>query len=365
MKNNAPRVLQLIDSLDIGGAERMSVNLANALTQKGVESFLCATRKGGALESMLDGDVTCFVLHKQSTLDMKALYRLVRFIKKNGINVIHAHSTSFFTAVLVKPFTGVKIVWHDHYGNAELLETRPVKSLRYASYFFDAVISVNEKLAEWSRKHLLISDDKIAYLPNFAELSLQHTNLELPGDPAKRIVCLANLRRQKDHMTLLHAFKTFHAQHPDWHLLLVGEDRKDDYSAELKAYITKAGLENSVHILGARSDSADILLASAIGVLSSASEGLPVALLEYGLAGLPVVVTDVGQCPEVLAYGAYGKVIPAKESKILAESILKLIEDEVYRESIALKFNVHVIEKYSSKAVIQKLVRIYGEVLDA
>ncbi len=362
MNDRKPNVLQLIDSLDIGGAERMSVNLANALAKEGVGSFLCATRRGGALEKAIAPEVTCMVLGKRTSVDLQALWRLAGFVRQNQINIIHAHSSSFFTAVLVKLMTGVRVVWHDHNGN-RIQVNNTNKVIVLGSVFFDAVISVNEKLAEWSRKHLLISEDRIVYLPNFAELTPTHTNPQLPGEAEKRIVCLANLREQKDHMTLLRAFNTFHAQRPEWHLLLVGEDRNDVYSASMKAYITKEKLEEAVHILGARSDSTDILLASAIGVLSSISEGLPVALLEYGLAKLPVVCTEVGQCSEVLNHGKCSVLVPPSTPEGLANALAALASSQEQREAYASAFHEHIQKQYAKDAVMEDMMKLYRNVL--
>ena len=89
------------------------------------------------------------------------------------------------------------------------------------------------------------------------------------------------------------------------------------------------------------------------------------ALLEYGLAALPVVCTDVGQCSEVLGNGEYGEVVSAKRSEALAQSIIKFIEDEAYRKKTALKFHRHVKETYSQEAVMHQLVDIYKEALHA
>ena len=164
-------------------------------------------------------------------------------------------------------------------------------------------------------------------------------------------------------MTLLHAFNTFHVQHPQWHLLLVGEDRNDAYSASMKAYIAKEGLEEVVHILGARSDSADILLASAIGVLSSVSEGLPVALLEYGLAKLPVVCTDVGQCSEVLDHGKCGLLIPPSTPGELANALATLASLQEQRAAYASAFCERVEKQYGRDAVVSELKKLYGRVL--
>ena len=363
MKNRSG-VLQLIDSLAIGGAERMSVNLANTLAQKGIDSHLCATRRGGELEKVIDPGVNFFVLGKRSSFDPQALWKLAAYIRRNKIGIVHAHSTSIFSAVMVKFLTGVKVVWHDHYGNSEMLDRRPVGKIKYASFWFDHLISVNTKLEEWARERLLLSKDRIQYLPNFAELSPRHDDPELPGEPSKRVVCLANLRRQKDHPTLLKAFEIFHSQNPDWHLLLVGEDRGDDYSAKLKAFIAEKGLQDSIHILGARGDSADILLASGMGVLSSESEGLPVALLEYGLAGLPVVVTNVGECAEVVDNGTCGMLVPPKNPERLAEAMGELARKADEAKQLSEKLHKRIRERYSKEAIIDRLLKIYREMLD-
>ena len=96
------RVLQLIDSLRPGGAERMAVNYANALGKCIDASYLCCTRKEGLLKSKISSQVGYFFLNRQSTLDLKAISSLRYFVKENRIDLIQAHGNSWFIAVLVK-----------------------------------------------------------------------------------------------------------------------------------------------------------------------------------------------------------------------------------------------------------------------
>ena len=111
------RIVQIIDSLEAGGAERMSVIYANGLSKKIAFSGLIATRKEGLLLGQIDKSVNYLFLNKKRKIDFQAVFRLRAYIKKNKINFIHAHSSSFFIAVLVKlTFPKVKIIWHDHYG---------------------------------------------------------------------------------------------------------------------------------------------------------------------------------------------------------------------------------------------------------
>src|SRR5690606_8062207 len=96
------RVLQLIDSLRPGGAEKMAVNIANALLPHVEGSYLCCTRQEGMLKEEIKSEVGYLFLNKKNRMDPKAIIRLRRYIKENEIDIIHAHSTSFFLAGLLK-----------------------------------------------------------------------------------------------------------------------------------------------------------------------------------------------------------------------------------------------------------------------
>ena len=115
------RIVQLIDSLEAGGSERMAVSYANTLANKIEFSGLVATRKEGVLLDQINPSVSYLFLNKKKQLDFNALFRLRSFVLKNKITHIHAHSTSFFLAFLLKlicPF--VKLIWHYHYGNNKM-----------------------------------------------------------------------------------------------------------------------------------------------------------------------------------------------------------------------------------------------------
>ena len=105
------KVLQIIDSLHPGGAEKMAVNLFNGLNNnKDVESFLCVTREEGLLKDEIVDFSKYLFLNRKKLLDFRALRSLHLFIKSNKINVVHAHSTSYFFAFLLKFFLNKKIV---------------------------------------------------------------------------------------------------------------------------------------------------------------------------------------------------------------------------------------------------------------
>ncbi|MBY0486722.1 MAG: hypothetical protein K2P85_05990, partial [Flavobacteriaceae bacterium] len=96
------RIIQIIDSLDIGGAEKMAVSFANSLASRMEFSGLVVTRKEGNLKSTVSDDVNYFFLKRKHRFDFIAVLRLRKYCKKNDIRTIQAHSSSFFIACMVK-----------------------------------------------------------------------------------------------------------------------------------------------------------------------------------------------------------------------------------------------------------------------
>lgn len=347
------RILQLIDSLETGGAERMAVNYANAIYRRNGFSALAVTRKEGGLLHEKLPQVEYIFLKKKSVFDLKAIFRLYSFVAKNKITIIHAHSTSFFTAVLLKLLSPkLKLIWHDHYGKSEFLEERKSAVLTICSFFFKGIIAVNQLLLHWAVAKLLCKN--VVYMPNFT-VSEQNSGLEkeLQGEPGKRIVCLANLRAQKNHEMLFAVAKKLNLSCPGWSFHLVGNDFNDAYSQFLRQQVIHLGLEENVFFYGSRNDVHAILKSCQIGILTSSSEGLPVALLEYGFAELPVVVTAVGEIPNVIIHEKNGLLLQPNDVAGFCQALETIIKDVTLSRKLAQDFHQTIMEKYHENAVIE------------
>lgn len=359
-----PGILNLVDTLNIGGTERVAVNIVNRLSQVSRRSYLCTTRKEGPLADLVLPEVGRLSLNRSRTVQWSAIRRLVDYIRQHEIGVLHAHGSSIVTANLASRFAPYpKIVWHDHFGTNERKE-RPVWLYRTLMRRVGGIVAVSQPLADWSRERLGFRQDRIWWLPNFVDTPDSVSMLEdLPGQKGRRIVCVANVRPVKDHMTLIRAMEIVVKQNPDAHLLLVGSHPDPDYLLLIEREIQRLGLPQSVTLLGTRQDVPDLLLACDIGVLSSINEGLPVSLLEYGAASLPVVATRVGQCGAVLDDGRAGVLVPASDSDQLGAAINSLLGDDMKRESLGRAFASRVREHYSAESVMKQLLEIYDMVL--
>jgi len=323
--------MHVTDTLETGGAERVAVNLVNLLPRSEYSTHLCTTRRDGPLLSLVAEDVGRLRLGRRRTTDVGALWRMTRYIQTNEIDILHAHGTSVFIAVMASLFPPYpRVVWHDHYGRYRF-DDRPVMVYRAAARRISGVIAVNQPLADWSHEQLHVPADRVWFVPNFVCDTRVQTTVDIPGTPGSRIVCVANFRPEKDHMTLLGAMGIVVRRFPQAHLNLIGAEIDPQYAGAIRSAIQERGLAAHVSMLGQRSDVPDILRLCDIGVLSSASEGFPLALLEYGMAGLASVATSVGQCREVLDSGRAGVVVPAANPAILGRALLDLLESAELR----------------------------------
>jgi len=368
MSRESIGVMHLVDSLSFGGTEKVAVTLSASLPTDTYRPFLCSTREAGPLASEVPSHVPLLCLKRQGRFDWNATKRFVQYLKQNDIKLLHAHSSSLFFAKMaatLSPSAGVRIIWHDHYGSCEVA-ARSALPYRLATRGIGGVIAVNDLLAGWARGHLGVPPDRVWYLPNFVnppdpkETSLP---VQLPGYAGTRIICVANLRPQKDHLTLVEAMKLVVRRQPKAQLLLLGSRVDEHYANSVSKAVADSDLSQNISFLGPQSDVAGYLSQCDLGVLSSASEGLPLSLLEYGWAGLPVVATRVGQCAEVLDGGRVGLLVDSGNREALAECMIQLLENPQERRELGGKFRSFVEANYSRHRVITSLCEIYSTVL--
>lgn len=358
-------IMQITDSLAIGGLERVAVNLANSLSPEHFQSHLCVTRDGGPLEKLVKENVKRLDLQRSGRYDLGALWRLRKYLREHQIRILHAHGTSLFIAAIASRFKPrPAVIWHDHFGRCQT-EQRPVRRYKSAAKKVSAVISVNRTLADWASDELEVPRDRVWYIPNFvAEPKPVLTVPDLPGTKGSRIVCVANLRPQKDHLNLLHAMKMTVRSVPEAHLILAGN--ADDNALEnLKRAISLLRLEKNVSWLGPRDDVPAILRGSDVGVLSSISEGLPLALVEYGLAELPAVATNVGQCAEVLDNGRVGILVQPGSPVALSDGLVAFLKSPEKRAAFGCEFFKRVRATYGAETVLRQISNVYQTVLSA
>ena len=357
-------VLHLVDSLDAGGAEQMAVMLANSLPVERYAAWICASRKSGSLETRLAAHVNFYNLQRRGRFDLGAILRLARLIRQENIRIIHAHTTSLFLGTVICFLNPrVQMLWHDHFGRQDV-EARSVVYYRPFASRTRLIFTVTRRLRDWAIDKLEIPGERVVYLPNFVDMQVDPRPVQdLPGVAGKRLVCVANIRRQKDHLSLVSAMATVVSIEPLAHLILVGAETDMALSQKVKQKILDLGLTGNITFLGPREDVPAILAGSDIGVLASVSEGFPVALLEYGRAGLACVATRVGEIEEILNQGEAGLLVSPSAPAELAAALVELLKSPGRVKSLGLRLHDRVAANYSAEVITQQVCGLYEEFL--
>ncbi len=355
------KIVQLVDSLDLGGTERMSVNIANSLAEKGIESYLYVTRNFGGLEAYVSPAVKLQAFGKKSKLDLHAFYDLLKSLKEINADILHVHQTSIYWAIALKPFLpNTKLIWHDHFGQSEMIDQYQRKEMNLIIPFLSAVLTVNSKIRDFWISKNPHKADRIYFLRNFPQLEeIERENQENHGIS---IINIANIRKQKDQLTLIDALYQLNLLGYQFKAYLIGKVVDQNWLQEIKARIIKHNLSDQVEIVGSVNDIIPYLKSATMGVLSSQSEGLPVALLEYGMASLPTISTRVGQSESVLGFGEFGWLVPPKAPLEMAYAMKEIIENPAKAKNLGELFKANVVENYGANNFMVHYLKIVSKI---
>src|SRR3954463_7086626 len=138
----------------------MAVNMANAFADNCISSILCVSRKDGVLQGFISKDVHYYLLNKKHVADVFAFAKLLRIINRHRPDIIHAHSSSYFWAILAKLFfPRIIIIWHDHQGLRDHAKRNHRPFLKFLSKKINGIIVVNDVLKEWNSMHTYVPGD--------------------------------------------------------------------------------------------------------------------------------------------------------------------------------------------------------------
>jgi glycosyltransferase involved in cell wall biosynthesis len=172
------------------------------------------------------------------------------------------------------------------------------------------------------------------------------------------IVAVGNLYPVKGHAVLLRALAGLVHDAPatPWRLAIAG---RGEAEAALRSFASEAGIADRVHLLGFRTDVADILAAADVFVMPSLSEGLPLALVEAMSASLPIVASDVGGIPEVVERDAEALLTPPDDAGAIAEALARLLADADMRAALGAAAGRRALRDFGVERMGDAYERLY------
>lgn len=358
------KVAHIISMPAHGGAEHYVKNLAVAMKRCGHEVsiwFLSAAPNRGGKREEQEQILAYLRAHgiDFQVLDGRgwrrlpgAILRVRRMAKRKRIGLIHAH---LFQGILASALSSLPVVY-----------TRHGMTLRFHRaiyrWVFDRIVRAYVTISTAQRNLLrAVVHRPVMLIPNGVDLS-GFTECRLGdslGSRAVRLVFVGRFVWEKNLPGLLRSLALL--QRRDWTLSLAGDGPE---RPRLEMLVKEFGLDSHVSFLGPVNDVPSLLAQSDVFVMSSVSEGMPIALLEATAAGLPVIVTDVGGCAEVVEQVGHGIVVPGGSDSAYASALRQLVDSPELRMTFAKNAAAGAVHYSIQRCVEQHLV-LYRELIEA
>lgn len=359
------RIVEVVPSLDVAGAERVAVMLAQGLKERGHDVTVVSLYdpRGTSLGAELaDCAIPVQTVSKRAGLDLAAVPRLARLLAQLRPDVVHTHlhALKYVLAAWRGP------TFHTVHTVAEREATGADRWVHRLAFRFGVEpVAIGQAVADSiHRVHGLAPGWIIAngiptdrFRPDPAARVRVRAQLGLPGD-VPTFLAVGRIEREKNHAALLAAFAT--PGLAGARLLIAGDGALRTPSEALAATL---GLGARVQFLGIRKDIPELLAATDVFVLSSDWEGNPLSVMEAMAAGLPVIATTVGCVPELVSEDT-GLLVPAGDVAALSAAMIALALDlpraralGVQAVRTAVRFDARTMARQYDEAFAQRLTR--------
>jgi glycosyltransferase involved in cell wall biosynthesis len=372
------KLLYIIGTLDVGGAEGQLVQLATRLDRRRFEPVVCCLTSSGPHHGALAAagvpvEVVGFkglrVLRHPLRVTAE-LSSLVRLIRRERPVIVHAF---LFWAYVIGAFAaraaGSPVVIASrrslgcfkegafHYLFVERLANRMTDVILANSEAVKADVIRQERVEPGKVRVIYNGVDATRYAA-VADPRLR-VALDIPAD-ARTIGVIARLIDYKGHRFFLQACREVKRRHAEALFLLMGDGPDAPALAGLGRQL---GLQDSVRFLGTRRDIPQLLSLLDVVALPSLEEGFPNAVLEAMAAGKPVVATRVGGVPEAVIHGETGLLVPAADAGALADAITALLDNPVRAERMGRAGRERAATTFGLDRMVLETQRMYEEIL--
>lgn len=362
------RIAFFITDLDVGGAERMFVELVTRLDRRLWEPRVYCLSPPGKLVERLNEEripVVCFGV--QNIRQIGVVWRLAAELRRFRPQLIqcflfHANLIGRLAAF----FAGVRLV----VCGIRVAERRSRLRLwldKLTQLLVTQNVCVSQAVADFSINEGRLSPDKVCVIPNavdfrlFAEAEpVDRPTLGTPPD-APLILFVGRLDPQKAPFVLLEAFKCLLAQHTECQLLIVGDGvlRKT-----ISQWVTEKELDGNIHLLGWRPDVPQLLKSANCLALPSLWEGMPNIVLEAMASGLPVVVSQVEGTAELIQHGETGLLAKPGSVEELKTALDAILNDAGLSKRLSERAQQIVADRFTFSKMIDAYEQLFRRLLN-
>jgi glycosyltransferase involved in cell wall biosynthesis len=302
----------------------------------------------------------------------RGLAKLAWLCASGRVDLAHFHASAGGSlmrktmGIAVARAARVPVVFHAHGGRIVAEEHAPNGSLgrlqrgalRWALRSSDAVVALTPE----SRRSLAARARirRLCVIPNAPDLAAAERVVSSGRN--RLVLFLGHLYRDKGVYDLLDAFARIQPARSGLRLVIAGEGGE---AHGLRVEASRLGLNGAVELPGwvGPDAKAELLAEAACLALPSYDEGLPLALLEAMLAGVPVVATSVGGVPEIVEHGRHALLVAPRDPEALATALARVLDDPKLAERLSEAARQHACAEYAPDRLADRVSALYREVL--
>lgn len=375
------KIALIITELQLGGAQRIVIELAGRLAQSNWEVCVITNERGLLLQDLrgIRGVevIAVATLRREITplKDLLALVRIMNVLNRFKPDIVHTHTPKAgLIGRVAARLLHIPCIHTVHgigcdVSAMSLVEKVYLTCERLAAKLSAVQVMVSEGLRKTSVEHGLAPDGKVRVISGgfdarqFAKLPTRSQARAALGLPVNGVVigtvsCMKTGKRVGDFVEVC---KQVRSAIPNMTAVVVGDG---ELRQEIQRQIDREGLEESVRLLGWRRDVPAIMAAMDVFVLMSAHEGLGLVVLEAMAAGVPVVSTRVDGCIEIIKETRAGVLIGRGDTEGGAAAVVRLLNDRGRLERMGARARKGVA-RWNFNAMCERYKEVYWEVCNA
>lgn len=379
LETGQKRILYIITKSNFGGAQRYVFELAKRSKQEGFETAVALGGNGILKNKLEDEGIQVFSLDSAQRdisikKEFKLLFRLLRIVRDYKPTVLHLNSPKIGgLGAVVGRLCKVQNIIYTNHGWA-FKEDRTAWQLGLIRFFSWLTIFFNKKvivLSETEKSFVSswpFAKNKLAVIPNGLskfELKTKEESLkELLGtrypvaDNTLILGTISELHKNKGLSYAIEGIRMFCDHFPEQKVIFIvigeGERRK-----ELEALVAAKKLSGKVFLVGQVEDARSYLKAFDVFILSSVKEGLPYAILEAGVSGVPVISTSVGAIPEIIRNFETGLLIPPRRPQEIKNALIYHMEHSSVIKSCKENLKKEISDRFDFDKIYKQLLKMY------
>ncbi len=373
------KILHLIYSQQVAGAEKYLLDLLPGLAQKGIDcSLICVIPEADKHKFIdfcneLNGKGVTTAIFTGSTANFLSLARRINhYLKENNIRYLHAHLfKADFLAVLIKKLFNKRlfILSTKHGYQEQYFNQHPVNpgKIDHNIYYFiskfinaniNAQVTISKAMSDLYY-NLKLTKTKIPYIHHGIDLALPaDIKARRLSDP--QLIIVGRVEEIKGHIYLFKAMPAVIKKYPAVQLLILGNG-KEKQQLEVKA--GELGITNHINFLGFQQNPAEYICSSDIIILPSLFEPFGLVYIESFALKVPVIAFDVQACNEVISNNETGILVPVFDVAALAEKIIFLLDHPQERERISKNAYQRFTEYFNTGRMVTETVAWYNSVV--